>query len=509
MTPVAADNAAAGRLSVLVTKTVEADRVISSESGGDWCNVLVFYEFDDHPGTVDAALTYEHGGEPKFASSSPPFHDVVDEPAYPPMRVAPAGRHRIWVWGSGVRDTDDPSQCEDEVVPIHKRSYALTGSVELAIEQEDEPKLTIELETYAAEGGNAGFTTFPPSAGVAPADADETTVLGVTVRNEGDEPLEGVQVRGLTTKVIESRCKGNPLTPGRFGPLGSPTTLQPGQERLEFYKFEEKCPGEVKATVRATAAGAEEETADIRIVVPDSAYIVGQLTVAPTLDGTLDLSEYQRLAENLRIRAVGEKKTLTGSIDEDRRFSIKVPNRALGRYRLSVTGNKVTEAIPVRNDVKAVRGKSVEAEGFELGYDCDEAPLGLEFVPDRMDYAVAPAGPGRPSRLIFSYECRTQRIQFWQLDLFNETPEPDAFEFDECESSDGSIYHAYHFVRPVESRLPLDRGEFEFSIPLETTASINEDVPASVEGVFTDPGGGTVTMTHPECDFLNFEADFN
>jgi hypothetical protein len=299
------------------------------------------------------------------------------------------------------------------------------------------------------------------------------------------------------------------LAPGRYGPLGSPTTLQPGQERLEFYKFNERCPGEVKATVRATAAGAEEETADIRIVVPDSAYIVGQLTVAPTLDGTLDLSEYQRLAENLRIRAVGEKKTLTGSIDEGRRYSIKVPNSALGRYRLTVTGNKLTEAIPGRDFVKAARGKTVQANDFELGYDCDEAPLGLDFVPDQIDYGVAPVSPGRGSRLIFTYECRTQRMQFWQLDLFNETPEPDPYEFDECESSDGSIYHAYYFFRPVESRLPLDRGEFEFSIPLETTASVNEDLPASVEGVFTGPGGGTVRVTHPECDFLNFEADFD
>ncbi|HYP23245.1 MAG TPA: hypothetical protein VEV43_06710, partial [Actinomycetota bacterium] len=349
------------------------------------------------------------------------------------------------------------------------------------------------------------------AAGVDPGEADETTLLGVTVRNEGDEPLDSVQVRGLTTKVITSRCKGNPLTPGRYGPLGTPTTLQPGQEQLGFYKFTERCPGEVKATVRATAAGAEEETADTRIKVPDHAYIVGQLTVAYTMSGPLEGFEYQRLTENLRVRAVGERKTLTGLIDEDRRFSIRVPNRALGRYELSVTGNKVTEAVPGRDVVKAVRGKSVQAKGFELGYDCDVPPLGLDFVPESADYGVAPVAPGRPSRLIFTYECRTQRIEFVQLDIFDESPEPDAFEFDECESSDGSTYSAYYVFPLAESRLPLDRGEFELSILTGSgSGSAGSDLrAATVRGVFTDPGRGTLTVTHPECDFLNFEADFS
>lgn len=131
----------------------------------------------------------------------------------------------------------------------------------------------------------------------------------------------------------------------------------------------------------------------------------------------------------------------------------------------------MTKAVPGRNVVKAVRGQSVEAKGFELGYDCNEAPLGLDFVPDAGDYGVSPVAPGRMSRLIFTYECRTQRVL-------------------------------------AESRLPLDEGEFEFSIPLETSASINEDLPAREEGVFTHAQGGTVTVSHPECGFLNFEADF-
>ncbi|HYP22117.1 MAG TPA: hypothetical protein VEV43_00935, partial [Actinomycetota bacterium] len=166
MTPVAAndnggDDAGARARAAEVTKTVEARRVISSESGGDWCNVLVFYEFEDHPGTIEAALTYEYYGDQESASSSPPYDDVVD--TYTPTRVAPAGRHRILVNAVGISESADPSQCDEDWVPAREATFAPTGSVVLTIEQEDEPKLTIELKTYAAEGGNADFNTVPPA----------------------------------------------------------------------------------------------------------------------------------------------------------------------------------------------------------------------------------------------------------------------------------------------------------------------------------------------------------
>lgn len=460
--------------------------------------MLTFYEFDDHPGTIGAALSYAIREDPRVVHSEPPFDDVVDYPAYAPPRTAPPGRHRILVNAVGYSLTYDPEACDDHEAFVHE-AFSPTGTVDLSIDM-DEPELTIELKTYASDGGNADFTTFPPVAGVEPGKEDVTTVLEVTVRNDGEEPLDGVQVRGLATKVIKSKCDGNPLSPGRAGPRGSPTTLGPGEERLEYYKLTEKCPGEVEATVRATAEDGVQETARTRIVVPDTAYIVGQLDY-----GFLHDFEYRRLVENLRIRAVGKDKTLTTTaIDENRRFTIKVPNRFLGRYELTVTGNEVTEAIPGHVFVTAVRGKTVRARSFELGYSCEEPPLDLDFVPVEGTFTVPPFAPGRISRLMFSYECRTQRITYDQLDVFDEDPEPDAFEFDVCESSDGSTYSAFVVGSEGGSSLPLDRGEFQFSIP------INDDLrpPATVSGVFTGPQQGSVTVSHPECDFLNFEAEF-
>ena len=181
---------------------------------------------------------------------------------------------------------------------------------------------------------------------------NDITRLEVRVANVGNEEVEGVQVRGLGTKLVKTTCGKHPVTPSSGGgPLGAAQTLAPGAEglpRAVLRAEEEVCAGSVKAIVRASAAEGVEKTGATTIKVPDTAYITGSRRLAEaahdqpkTADDEARLHPacaYARSATRRRSR----ERIWTSTAGT----RIKVPNSARADMCVSPMGNKTAEAHP-------------------------------------------------------------------------------------------------------------------------------------------------------------------
>jgi hypothetical protein len=346
----------------------------------------------------------------------------------------------------------------------------------------------------------------------APEDPHRDMAVEVTVANLSDEPIEGVQVRGVSTKTIKTTCKKDPIKFPKSGAdpsAGAP--LAAGASRSVRFEYKEVCAGSAKVTGRAIAAHGVEVSASTKVKVSDAAYIAGAVPLEPvTFNVPLTSEDSSRLYRKLRIRAVGKRKTLTKRLTPDGTYSMKVPGRALGKYELSVTGNKAAETDPVRTTVTAARGKTATAKDLSLGYSCKVDPLGMDFTPVNGEYAA----DGTSSFIDVHYMCRKQRVRIERISFgpFGAEHEPL-----ECVRSDGSTYEVGVHEEPPgisvlsgdrESRVstaPLTNGAFEIRINTSTFAgsSSSPGVPVVVIGSFTGPRSGTLTMTHTECIGLN------
>ncbi len=128
----------------------------------------------------------------------------------------------------------------------------------------------------------------------------------------------------------------------------------------------------------------------------------------------LPQEEITKLLSGLTVVAKGPKKTFKAPVRPDGAkhgwFTMEIPGRYYGRYKLKVKAPKGISADPSAQTVRIKPGVEERAD-WEMGYDCKVNPPGMSFAPRREHYVDSKRGGALGVELLWNCRARAGRLR--------------------------------------------------------------------------------------------------